>query len=74
MKAEDICSRIKEALPTAQIEAVDLTGGGDHWRLKVVAEEFQGKTLIQQHQMVYRALGDWMKEAIHALSLDTSAS
>ena len=69
--AEIIIKRIKVALPTADIRAKDLTGGGDHWQLVVKAAEFKGKSLIEQHQMIYRALGDMMKQEIHALSLDT---
>ena len=73
MTADQICTRLKESLPTAQITANDLTGGGDHWQVVIVAEEFKDKTLIQQHQMVYAALGEWMEGPIHALSLDTKA-
>lgn len=69
--AEIIINRIKDALPSAEIRAKDLTGGGDHWQLVVKAGEFKGKSLIEQHQMIYRALGDMMKQEIHALSLDT---
>lgn len=69
--AEIIINRIKGSLPTAEIRAQDLTGGGDHWKLTIKASEFKGKSLIEQHQMVYRALGEMMKAEIHALSLDT---
>jgi stress-induced morphogen len=70
-EAETIISRIKEALPSAEVRAHDLTGGGDHWQVVIKAKEFAGKSLIEQHQMVYKALGDMMKREIHALSLDT---
>ena len=70
---ETIIERLLEALPSAKITANDLTGGGDHWRVKIVAEEFRSCSLIEQHQMVYRALGSLMDKEIHALSLDTSA-
>lgn len=73
MKSEDIIAKIKETLPNAEIRAQDLTGGGDHWRVRIVAEEFRGLSMIEQHQLVYKALGDWMHGPIHALSLDTSA-
>ncbi|MBM4252560.1 MAG: BolA family transcriptional regulator [Deltaproteobacteria bacterium] len=69
--ADIIIAKIKEQLPSAQIRATDLTGGGDHWQLVVRAAEFKGKGLIEQHQMIYRALGDMMRQEIHALSLDT---
>ena len=50
-----------------------MTGGGDHWNVSIVAKEFEGLNLVQQHQLVYKALGDLMKEDIHALALNTSA-
>ncbi len=71
--AETIISRIKQALPSAEIKAQDYTGGGDHWQVTIRAQEFAGKSLVEQHQMVYRALGELMKAEIHALSLDTKA-
>lgn len=70
-EAETIISRIKQHLPSADVRAKDLTGGGDHWQVVIRAKEFAGKSLIEQHQMVYKALGDMMKREIHALSLDT---
>jgi len=69
--ADAIIQKIKEALPSAQVRAVDMTGGGDHWQVNVKAQEFKGKSLVEQHQMIYRALGDWMHGPIHALALDT---
>ena len=71
MKAEDIISRIRVSLPSAEIKAYDMTGGGDHWQLTILAKEFVGLSLVEQHQLVYRALGDWMHGPIHALSLNT---
>ena len=73
MTADEICARIKKNIPSAEIKANDLTGGGDHWQLIIVAEEFKDKGLVQQHQLVYAALGEWMDGPIHALSLDTRA-
>ncbi len=71
MKAEDIVQRIQTTLPGAQIKAYDMTGGGDHWQLSIVAAEFQGLSLVEQHQLVYKALGEWMHGPIHALALTT---
>lgn len=63
---------IKAGLPDAQIQIQDLTGGGDHYQVTVVSSLFQGKGLVQQHQMVYAALQQALStEAIHALSLKT---
>ncbi len=62
-----------EALPGAEVEVQDLTGTQDHFQATVVAPQFSGKSLVEQHQMVYRALGDSMKADIHALALKTKA-
>ena len=63
---------IKFSLPDAQVQVQDLTGGGDHYQAVVVSSEFAGKTLVQQHQMVYGAVRQAMSsEAIHALALKT---
>jgi len=62
---------IRTALPDAQVRVNDL-GGGDHLEAIVVSPAFAGKSLIQQHQMVYGALRQEMAtEAIHALTLQT---
>jgi stress-induced morphogen len=50
-----------------------MTGGGDHWQVIIESAHFQGKSLVEQHQLVYKALGDWMKRDIHALALTTKA-
>ena len=71
MKADDIIQRIQINLPSAQVKAFDMTGGGDHWQLSIVAAEFQGLSLVEQHQLVYKALGEWMAGPIHALALTT---
>ena len=63
---------IKAQLPDAQVVVRDLTGGGDHLEAIVVSAEFEGKTMIKQHQLVYGALQEAMaSEAIHALALKT---
>ncbi len=70
MKPIDIEEKIKAALPGAEVKAMDLTGGGDHWQVKVTAEAFRGLSMVQQHQLIYKALGSWMKKEIHALAID----
>jgi stress-induced morphogen len=63
---------IKAEITDAQVQVQDLTGGGDHYQVTVVSAQFEGKGLIQQHQMVYGALQQAMSsEAIHALALKT---
>ena len=50
---------------------VTVDGDGQHFEAVIVCEDFQGKSLIQRHQMVYNVLGDRMKSEIHALSMKT---
>jgi len=57
--------------PGAEIDLVDLTGTKDHYQARIVSAAFAGKSLIEQHQLVYRALGDAMSGPIHALALRT---
>ncbi len=73
MAARDIEDLIKEHLPDAQVTIDDLAGDGDHYAAHVVSSAFKGKTRVQQHQMVYEALGGRMGGALHALALTTAA-
>jgi acid stress-induced BolA-like protein IbaG/YrbA len=69
---EQVEAMIKAGIPDAQVQVQDLTGGGDHLQAVVVSSEFEGKSLIKQHQLVYGALQQAMaSEAIHALALKT---
>ena len=52
---------------------VEISGDGRHFDAIIVCAAFAGKTRIQQHQMVYAALGDRMNDDIHALSMRTIA-
>ncbi len=69
--AEKVQEKIQAAFPDSEVVVEDLTGTRDHFQILVISPNFQGKTMIEQHQMVYSALGDLMKEAIHALALKT---
>jgi acid stress-induced BolA-like protein IbaG/YrbA len=65
-------SMIKAGLPDAIVQVQDLTGGGDHYQAVVVSAKFEGKSLVQQHQLVYGSLKQAMAtEEIHALALKT---
>jgi len=64
---------ILEAMPDAEVQ-VHCYSGDDHFEMEVVSSAFAGKTRIAQHKMVYAALGDNMRAAIHALALKTRAS
>ncbi len=50
---------------------VQVTGDGAHFEAIIVSDLFSGKNKVQQHQVVYKALGDRMREEIHALSMQT---
>jgi stress-induced morphogen len=73
MSAGEIERLIKAGLPDAEVRIEDLAGDGNHYRAVVVSEQFRGKSRVQQHQIVYRALGGRMGEELHALALSTSA-
>jgi stress-induced morphogen len=73
MDIREIERLIKEGLPDAVVRIEDLRGDGDHYAAYVESAEFAGKSRIQQHQMVYKALSGRMGGALHALALRTSA-
>jgi acid stress-induced BolA-like protein IbaG/YrbA len=52
-------------------ERVEVIGDGQHFQALVVSAAFAGKSRVQRHQLVYRALGERMREEIHALSMQT---
>jgi acid stress-induced BolA-like protein IbaG/YrbA len=65
---EQIKGYISAGLPCEHIE---VEGDGQHFFATIVSPNFEGKRLIQRHQLVYAALGDRMREEIHALSMKT---
>ena len=69
--ADELRTRIEEALPGADVNVIDTTGGGDHFRAEIVSERFDGLTRIQQHKLIYDVFGDEIGGAIHALSIKT---
>jgi acid stress-induced BolA-like protein IbaG/YrbA len=66
--AESIHRSIAAGLECVHL-AVD--GDGHHWEAVIVSPAFEGLPKIRQHQLVYAALGDRMREEIHALSMQT---
>jgi stress-induced morphogen len=72
MAADEIERLIKAAMPDAEIRIEDLRGDGDHYLAHVVSDAFDGKTRVQQHQMVYDALQGRMGGELHALALQTA--
>jgi stress-induced morphogen len=72
MAASEIERMIKDAMPDADVRIDDLRGDGDHYLAHVVSAAFEGKSRVQQHQMVYEALKGRMGGELHALALQTS--
>lgn len=62
---------IQIALPGSRVEVLDPMGDGDHLQAMVVSELFKDKSRLEQHQMVYAALKEILKEQLHALALKT---
>ena len=73
MAGETIAEMIRDALPGAEVEMIDLAGDNDHWKAVVVWEGFKGLPRVRQHQKVYEALGGKMGGELHALALETRA-
>lgn len=73
MDRTEIEQLIKAKFPDATIDIQDLAGDGDHYAAKVISQAFRGKSRVQQHQMVYDALGGRMGGVLHALALTTAA-
>ena len=72
MPASEIAQMIQEALPDAKVRIEDMRGDGDHYAAFVESAAFEGKSRVQQHQMVYAALKGRMGNELHALALQTS--
>jgi len=68
VRPEQIKSYIEGGL---ECDFVEVSGDGHHFEAVVVSAAFRGKPKVQQHQLVYRALGDRMREEVHALSMRT---
>ena len=68
VSAESIKEGIEAGLSCEHVEVV---GDGQHFQALVVAPGFEGKSRVQRHQLVYAALGERMREEIHALSMRT---
>ncbi len=69
MQTNDIEAMLVAAIPgcVADVQSDD----GTHFDAVIVSEQFAGKSRVQQHQIVYAALGDKMGQEIHALSMQT---
>lgn len=80
MTADIIRQKLEEALKPDLIEIIDHSAahaghagnqkGGGHYNVTIVSAAFDGKTLVQRHQLIYKALNDMMKNDIHALGIN----
>ena len=71
MDLKEIERLIKEAFPDATVDIQDLAGDGNHYSATVISSQFEGKSKIQQHKMVYNSLKGKMGTELHALALKT---
>lgn len=75
MQKETLVTRLETDFPGSLIEVFDLTGGGDHWEVKIKSNRFKGLTRIQQHQLVMASFQSELKSGeLHALALKTESS
>jgi BolA protein len=80
MTTETIKQLLNESLKPDLLDIIDNSAahaghagaksGGGHYHVTIIAEAFEGKTLVQRHQLIYKALGDMMKQQIHALGIN----
>ena len=71
LKLEEIKDLIKTAIPDAQITIQDLAGDNNHYSATIKSKVFSGKSKIEQHKLVYKALNGKMGNELHALELNT---
>lgn len=68
VRPEDVQQYIEQGMAC---DLVRVIGDGHHFEAVIVSGEFRGKSKVQQHQVVYKALGERMRAEIHALSMQT---
>ena len=71
MTEEGVKQRIERGLIGAQVQILDTNGMGDHFSVVVISDEFEGKSLVKRHQMVYATVSDVLTKEFHALQLKT---
>jgi stress-induced morphogen len=74
LKLDEIKILIKKAIPDAEIVIKDLAGDENHYSATIKSKLFSGKTKIEQHKLVYKALNGKMGNELHALELNTIES
>ena len=71
LTTDDVKKLVEKSISQPPVDVVDLTGTSDHFGIRVVSPDFAGKSLIQQHQMVHRSLGEHLTTTIHAVDIKT---
>ena len=71
LKLKEVESLIKEAIPDAEIVIQDTAGDENHYSATIKSKVFSGKSKIEQHKLVYKALNGKMGNELHALELNT---
>ena len=71
LKLEEIKNLIKTAMPDAEITIQDIAGDENHYSATIKSKVFSGKSKIEQHKLVYKALKGKMGNELHALALNT---
>lgn len=80
MTTDTIRRLLTEAFKPETLEIIDNSAahaghvgarsGGGHYHVTIISDAFEGKSLVQRHQLVYQVLGDLMKQQIHALGIN----
>lgn len=73
MNISEIEDRLKQVFSDAEVSVGALKNDGRHFQCKISTKAFIGLNKVQQHQLVYKAIGDYMEKDLHALVLETSA-
>ena len=68
---EDLRLIITKSFPESELQIVDLVGDGDHYSVTIIDKSFAGKSRIEQHKMVNRALSGYLGDILHAMQLKT---
>ena len=74
LKLEEIKKLIKNSIPDAEINIQDYAGDENHYSATIKSKNFAGKSKIEQHKMVYKALKGKMGNELHALAINTKES
>jgi stress-induced morphogen len=68
---QDLENLLKKSFNDAEVFVTDLAGDDDHYKVEIISESFRNMSRVQQHQMVYKALGDMAGTTLHAISIVT---